>query len=391
MHWYLVHTKPRQEQCALQNLQQQGYQCYLPMLATEKLRQGRLVVSEEALFPRYLFIRLGLGQSDKSWAPIRSTRGVNQLVRVHVAQKRKISDGDKLAGRHGNKGVISKILPVEDMPFLEDGTPVDIVLNPLGVPSRMNIGQVLETHLGWAAKGLGNKIDKMVRAKASADELRGFLEEIYNGSGRPEQLEDFTDGEVIELAQNLRKGVPFATPVFDGAKESEIQGMLELAEQAARAIATRFEADLASGRISAAELFDRQLQAIPGSQPVRFHSRFDAYTDEVLPALQEPLLDRHPALVYAIATTPEGYVPTHNQAFAQPPTGDLAQDMLRCRSKRLFNDRTGRRCGSHQQRLLLQTYSRDTGELMHDLSVPLWVNGRHWGGVRLGYRPQSAG
>jgi len=93
----------------------------------------------------------------------------------------------------------------------------------------MNIGQVLETHLGWAAKGLGNKIDKMVRAKASADELRGFLEEIYNGSGRPEQLEDFTDGEVMELAQNLRKGVPFATPVFDGAKESEIQGMLELA------------------------------------------------------------------------------------------------------------------------------------------------------------------
>jgi DNA-directed RNA polymerase subunit beta len=115
------------------------------------------------------------------------------------------------------------------MPYMEDGTPMDIVLNPLGVPSRMNIGQVLETHLGWAAKGLGNKIDKMMRAKANADEVRGFLEEIYNGSGKKEDLHEFNDTEVLELAQNLRKGVPFATPVFDGADESEIRGMLELA------------------------------------------------------------------------------------------------------------------------------------------------------------------
>jgi DNA-directed RNA polymerase subunit beta len=112
---------------------------------------------------------------------------------------------------------------------MEDGTPMDIVLNPLGVPSRMNIGQMLETHFGWAAKGLGNKIDKMIQAKIATDEVRGLLEEIYNGSGKPEELGDFTDVEVMELAQNLRKGVPFATPVFDGAKESEIQGMLELA------------------------------------------------------------------------------------------------------------------------------------------------------------------
>jgi len=155
--------------------------------------------------------------------------GVQKMVKVYLAVKRRLQPGDKMAGRHGNKGVVSKIVPIEDMPYMEDGTPMDIVLNPLGVPSRMNIGQVLETHLGWAAKGLGNKIDKMVRAKVSADELRGFLEEIYNGSGKPEQLNEFSDGEVIELAQNLRKGVPFATPVFDGAKESEIQGMLELA------------------------------------------------------------------------------------------------------------------------------------------------------------------
>ena len=106
---------------------------------------------------------------------------------------------------------------------------MDIVLNPLGVPSRMNIGQVLETHLGWAAKGLGNKIDKMVRAKATADEVRSLLNQIYNDNGKPEDMSDFTDGEIFELAENLRKGVPFATPVFDGAKESEIQAMLELA------------------------------------------------------------------------------------------------------------------------------------------------------------------
>jgi methyl-accepting chemotaxis protein len=110
----------------------------------------------------------------------------------------------------------------------------------------------------------------------------------------------------------------------------------------------------------------------------------------VLPAIQEPLLARDPALVYAIATTPDGYVPTHNQAFNQPPTGDPEVDQLRSRSKRIFNDRTGIRCGSHERNLLLQTYSRDTGELMHDLSVPVRVRGRHWGGVRLGYRPQQA-
>ena len=231
-------------------------------------------------------------------------------------------------------------------------------------------------------------------AQASADSQRRLQEQ---GENLRLLREDSTASrtqisQLAEAAQRLLDAAEQSSEQLAAvALDDYHQGMLELAEQAARAIATRFEADLASGRISAAELFDRQLQAIPGSQPTRFHSRFDAYTDEVLPALQEPLLDRHPALVYAIATTPEGYVPTHNQAFAQPPTGDLAQDMLRCRSKRLFNDRTGRRCGSHQQRLLLQTYSRDTGELMHDLSVPLWVNGRHWGGVRLGYRPQSAG
>ena len=155
--------------------------------------------------------------------------GVQKMVKVYLAVKRRLQPGDKMAGRHGNKGVVSKIVPVEDMPYMEDGTPLDIVLNPLGVPSRMNIGQILETHLGWAAKGLGQKIDKMVQAKASADELRGFLDQIYNSSGKAEDIAGLSEVEVMDLAGNLKRGVPFATPVFDGADETEIEQMLELA------------------------------------------------------------------------------------------------------------------------------------------------------------------
>ncbi|HEB78182.1 MAG TPA: DNA-directed RNA polymerase subunit beta, partial [Methylothermaceae bacterium] len=155
---------------------------------------------------------------------------VLKMVKVYLAVKRRIQPGDKMAGRHGNKGVISQIVPVEDMPYLEDGTPVDIVLNPLGVPSRMNVGQVLETHLGWAAKGLGIKIGKMLEAKAKVEELRKFLEQIYNQSGRREDLDQLSDEEIIELAHNLKDGVPMATPVFDGATEEEIKAMLKLAD-----------------------------------------------------------------------------------------------------------------------------------------------------------------
>jgi DNA-directed RNA polymerase subunit beta len=155
--------------------------------------------------------------------------GVLKMVKVYLAVKRRIQPGDKMAGRHGNKGVISMIVPVEDMPYTEDGEPVDVVLNPLGVPSRMNVGQVLETHLGWAAKGLGKKINAMVQAKAKVDEVRTFLDKIYNSSGKPEDIASLTDEEVMELAGNLRGGVPMATPVFDGIHEDELKGMLRLA------------------------------------------------------------------------------------------------------------------------------------------------------------------
>ncbi|URQ67862.1 DNA-directed RNA polymerase subunit beta [SAR86 cluster bacterium] len=154
--------------------------------------------------------------------------GVLKIVKVYLAIKRRIQPGDKLAGRHGNKGVISVIMPEEDMPFDEYGQPVDIVLNPLGVPSRMNVGQVLETHLGWAAKELGTKIGEMIDSEVKVNEIRGLLSEIYEKDGS-QDLSSLKDKEIIDLARNLREGVPMATPVFDGAKESEVKSMLELA------------------------------------------------------------------------------------------------------------------------------------------------------------------
>jgi len=159
--------------------------------------------------------------------------GVLKIVKVYLAIKRRIQPGDKMAGRHGNKGVISVIMPVEDMPYDAKGEPVDIVLNPLGVPSRMNVGQILETHLGMAAKGLGAKIDEMIRSQKAVSDIRSFLEDVYNKTSDKEAKEDldsFSDAELMEMAQNLRKGVPMATPVFDGAQEAEIKELLRLAD-----------------------------------------------------------------------------------------------------------------------------------------------------------------
>jgi DNA-directed RNA polymerase subunit beta len=186
--------------------------------------------------------------------------GVLKMVKVYLAVKRRLQPGDKMAGRHGNKGVVSRIVPVEDMPHMADGRPVDIVLNPLGVPSRMNVGQILETHLGWAAKGMGQRIGEMLDAHAAATDVRKALEGIYNQTGKPEDIASLSDAEVLELADNLRDGVPFATPVFDGAHESEIRKMLDLAypESVAKRVglsATRTQVQLYDGRTG--EAFDR--------------------------------------------------------------------------------------------------------------------------------------
>ena len=178
--------------------------------------------------------------------------GVQKMVKIYIAVKRRLQPGDKMAGRHGNKGVISKIVPLEDMPYMADGTPVDVVLNPLGVPSRMNVGQILEVHLGWAAKGLGRKIDEMLKVQQNANEIREFLDKIYNGSGKKEDIASLSDSEIISLAENLTEGVPFATPVFDGATESEIKDMLELA-----GLPKSGQITLYDGRTG--EAFDRQV------------------------------------------------------------------------------------------------------------------------------------
>jgi DNA-directed RNA polymerase subunit beta len=175
---------------------------------------------------------------------------------VYLAVKRRIQPGDKMAGRHGNKGVVSTIVPVEDMPHMADGTTVDIVLNPLGVPSRMNIGQVLEVHLGWAAKGLGHKIQRMLEAQNKVADLRKFLDQIYNHDqklhGQRVDLAAFNDADLLELARNLTTGVPMATPVFDGADEAEIKAMLTLAD-----LPTSGQTQLFDGRTG--EAFEREV------------------------------------------------------------------------------------------------------------------------------------
>jgi DNA-directed RNA polymerase subunit beta len=183
--------------------------------------------------------------------------GVLKTVKVYMAVKRRIQPGDKMAGRHGNKGVVSMIKPVEDMPYMADGKTIDILLNPLGVPSRMNIGQVLEVHLGWAAKGLGQKIQKMLEDQQKIADLRSFLDQIYNHDKASSKklrvdLDKFTDKELLRLAGNLTDGVPMATPVFDGAAESEIKSMLKLAD-----LPESGQAQLFDGRTG--EAFDRPI------------------------------------------------------------------------------------------------------------------------------------
>ncbi len=187
--------------------------------AAEHLKQQR-----EALDERYNEKYEKLTSGD-DLAP-----GVLKMVKVYLAVKRRIQPGDKMAGRHGNKGVISMIVPVEDMPYMEDGTPVDIVLNPLGVPSRMNVGQVLETHLGWATKELGRKVGAMLGSDQGAAALRSFLGSVYEVGGKRDTLKSLGDGEVLELARNVTDGIPMATPVFDGASEEEIKKMLDMAD-----------------------------------------------------------------------------------------------------------------------------------------------------------------
>ena len=181
--------------------------------------------------------------------------GVMKMVKVFIAVKRKLQSGDKMAGRHGNKGVISKILPLEDMPHLKDGTPVDVVLNPLGVPSRMNVGQILETHLGWAAYGIGKKISNLLddyyKNNQKIDNVRSYLKEVY-AENYNENFGKMSDNDLLQQAENLKRGVPMGTPVFDGATEEDVYKMLELA-----GLDKSGQIDLIDGRTG--EFFDRKV------------------------------------------------------------------------------------------------------------------------------------
>ena len=193
--------------------------------ANEQLEKAReQLEAQKALLDEYFEEKRGKLTSGDDLAP-----GVLKMVKVYLAVKRRVQPGDKMAGRHGNKGVISMIVPVEDMPYMSDGTPVDIVLNPLGVPSRMNVGQVLEAHLGWAAKELGHMVSRMVETSEQPSRLRRFLKKVYAVKGGKDPLAELSDEQLVELADNLRGGVPMATPVFDGAGESEIKDLLALA------------------------------------------------------------------------------------------------------------------------------------------------------------------
>jgi len=256
-----------------------------------------------------------------------------------------------------------------------------------GLESVQSVSGNLE-QIGEQADLLESEVD--VIAEGDRENERN-LEQILKGveTLRDEMAEsDRGVGDLATQATRLMDLAEQANAAFAANSQASYHRFFfDQATSAAGKIGQRFEEALRLGELTEGQLFDRNRQPVANTTPTKYHSGFDAFTDKVLPAIQEPVVAAHDALVFAIATAPDGYVPTHNRAFAHEPTGDLQQDLVRSRSKRLFNDRTGARCGSHTNTMLLQTYRRDTGEIMHDLSVPIFVNGRHWGGFRLGYRP----
>ena len=258
-----------------------------------------------------------------------------------------------------------------------------------GVEQVEHTGQHLE-NIARLAAGVESQVGEIAKG---ADTNREQLDSLFHAIEQMRSDLAISDQQTQRLAQAAVQMEGQAETISERLAEVGLddyhQRVYDLAREGASQIAARFEADIDEGRVSLDDLFDRNYQTIPGTSPAKYQTRFDRYADQVLPAIQEPLLPRHEGLVFAIACTQQGYVPTHNKVFSQPLTGDAQVDTLQNRTKRKFADRTGIRCGSHQQAVLLQTYTRDTGELMHDLSVPIMLKGRHWGGLRLGYKPES--
>ncbi|NWA02149.1 methyl-accepting chemotaxis protein [Pseudomonas gingeri] len=259
-----------------------------------------------------------------------------------------------------------------------------------GVEQVEHTGRHLE-NIARLAAGVESQVSEIARGAHNNREQLGSLFTAVEQMRSDLAVSDQQTRSLAEAAVQMEgQAETISERLAEVGLDDYHQRVYDLAREGAGQIAARFEADIEQNRVSLDDLFDRNYQAIANTSPAKFQTRFDRYTDQVLPAIQEPLLSRHEGLVFAIACTPQGYVPTHNQAFSQPLTGDVAKDTLQNRTKRKFDDRTGIRCGSHQQPVLLQTYTRDTGELMHDLSVPIMVKGRHWGGLRLGYKPENA-
>ncbi len=260
----------------------------------------------------------------------------------------------------------------------------------LGVEQVEHTGRHLD-NIARLAAGVEGQVSEIARG---AETNREQLDSLFHAVEQMRSDLAVSDQQTRSLAQAAVQMEGQAETISERLAAVGLddyhQRIYDLAREGARRIAEQFEADLEQNRISLDDLFDRHYQLIANTDPAKYQTRFDRYTDQVLPPIQESLLPRHDGLVFAIACTQEGYVPTHNKVFSQPLTGDPEVDNLHNRSKRKFADRTGIRCGSHKQPLLLQTYTRDTGELMHDLSVPIMVRGRHWGGLRLGYKPEQA-
>ncbi|ROM75693.1 chemotaxis protein [Pseudomonas brassicacearum] len=258
-----------------------------------------------------------------------------------------------------------------------------------GVQQVEHTGQHLE-NIARLAEGVESQVSAIAQG---TDTNREQLDSLFHAIEQMRSDLSISDQQTQRLAEAAVQMEGQAETISERLAEVGLddyhQRIYDLAREGASQIAAQFEADIDQGRVSLEDLFDRSYQTIPNTQPAKYQTRFDRYTDQVLPAIQEPLLARHEGLVFAIACTQQGYVPTHNKVFSQPLTGDPQVDTLNNRTKRKFSDRTGIRCGSHQQPVLLQTYTRDTGELMHDLSVPIMLKGRHWGGLRLGYKPEK--
>ncbi|RMP66781.1 hypothetical protein ALQ18_00442 [Pseudomonas marginalis pv. marginalis] len=260
----------------------------------------------------------------------------------------------------------------------------------LGVEQVEHAGEHLESIASLAADVEG----QVSEIAQGTDTNRAQLDSLFHAVEQMRSDLSVSDQQTRQLADVAVQMEGQAETISERLAEVGLddyhQRIYDLAREGASRIAEQFEADVLQNRISLDDLFDRSYTLIPNTRPSKYHTRFDGYTDQVLPAIQEALLPRHEGLVFAIACTPQGYVPTHNKAFSHALTGDAQTDAVQNRTKRKFDDRTGIRCGSHQQAVLLQTYTRDTGELMHDLSVPIMVKGRHWGGLRLGYKPEEA-